>query len=198
MLFMYEYEAFQRFIDKYNPIKNETARQSLWRLSCCTRYIDDLWNPLVNESFFKKFTEKMYPEYLPIGDPEYKGRKIHYLDMTIFHKYGLWQSKLYDKRVDLQQKGLKVNCFPDQQTRLTDKCKYGIITSQLHRYAVACTRSKDFIGAATQLYGAFIKKKYNRRTINQYVGRFMRRSMPHLKTGVIWKNYERLTNTSHQ
>ena len=145
----------------------------------------------MDEASFKAVTKKMYPEYLQLEKPEHKGREIHYLDMTIFHKYGLWQSKLYDKRVDLQQKGLKINRFPDHQSKLTDRCKYGVITSQLHRYAVACTRSGDFITAAAALYGAFVKKQYDIKLINKYNGRFMRRSMPHIKTGAIQAVYER-------
>ena len=118
--------------------------------------------------------------------------------MTIFHQNGLWQSKLYDKRVDLQRTGLKVNRFPDQRSKLTDRCKYGVITSQLHRYAVACTRSSDFIKAATELYSTFIKKQYNRQSINKYFGRFMRRSMPHLKTGVIQQAHAYKRNIHQQ
>ena len=49
MLFMYELEFFDAFISTHNPIRNKTARQLLWKLSCCTRYIDDLWNPLVTK-----------------------------------------------------------------------------------------------------------------------------------------------------
>ena len=39
MLFMYELEFFDDFISTRNPIRNKTAQQLLWKLSCCTRYI---------------------------------------------------------------------------------------------------------------------------------------------------------------
>ena len=59
MLFMYELEFFDAFISKHDPIRNKPARQLLWKLSCCTRYIDDLWNPLVTKEKFQSFTRRI-------------------------------------------------------------------------------------------------------------------------------------------
>ena len=36
-------------------------------------------------------------------------------------------------------KGLKLNKFPNPASKLSTRCKYGVITSQLHRYNMACT-----------------------------------------------------------
>ena len=111
MLFMYELEFFDGFISKHDPIRNKQARQLLWKLSCCTRYIDDLWNPLVPKAKFQSITKQMYPTWLQLGDPESEGTMVNYLDMSIWQQDGTWQSKLYDKRVELQAKGLKLNKF---------------------------------------------------------------------------------------
>ena len=69
-------------------------------LAFCTRYIDDLWNPLVEETTFRAVTAQMYPEWLPLGEPEASGQEINYLDMSIKHNNDTskWSSKLYDKR----------------------------------------------------------------------------------------------------
>jgi len=45
MLFMYEYDFIKSFIAQHDPLNNPSSRSTLWKLSCCTRYIDDLWNP---------------------------------------------------------------------------------------------------------------------------------------------------------
>ena len=54
-------------------------------LAFCTRHIDDLWNPLVEETTFRAVTAQMYPEWLPLGEPEASGQEINYLDMSIKH-----------------------------------------------------------------------------------------------------------------
>ena len=111
-------------------------------LAFCTRYIDDLWTPLVEETTFRAVTTQMAgnPEWLPLGEPEASGQEINYLDMSIKHKNSssVWSSKLYDKQEAMVAKGLKLNKFPHPESMLTRRCKYGI-TSQLHRYNVACS-----------------------------------------------------------
>ena len=65
---------------------------------------------------------------------------------------------MYDKRVGLVKKGLKLNKFPHPTSKLSVRCKLGIITSQLHCFEVACTKTKDFMKAAVRLYTEFIKR----------------------------------------
>ena len=90
----------------------------------------------------------MYPPWLELGEPEQQERQVHFLDLNIWHDGTVWQSKLYDKRIKLEAMGLKLNKFPHVESKLVIKCKYGIITSQLFRYANACTRTKDFLHAS--------------------------------------------------
>ena len=78
MLFMYELEFFDAFISKPDPIRNKPTHQLLWKLSCCTRYIDDLWNPLVPKAKFQSITSQIYPTWLQLGDPESEGKIVNY------------------------------------------------------------------------------------------------------------------------
>jgi len=176
MLFMYEYNFITAFIAKHDPLHNPTARSTLWKLSCCTRYIDDLWNPLIKKSLFQKFTKEIYPDWLPLGDPEYEGASVHYLDMTIRQEDGIWHSNLYDKRVSLRAQGLKTNKFPHPESKLTTRCKYGVITSQLHRFSVACSKTSYFLEAATALYTEFMNKGYQQKKIDAYCHKFLTRN----------------------
>ena len=93
------------------------------------------------------------------------GKTVNYLDMTIWHDANQWQSKLYDTKAELINKGLEINKFPHAPSMITTKCKYGVITSQLHRYSQACTKTKFFMEAATDLYGIFIKKGYQKQKV---------------------------------
>ena len=80
-----------------------------------TRYIGDLWNPMVEETTFRAVTTQMAgnPEWLPLGEPEARGQEINYLDMSIKHNNDTsqWSSKLYDKWEAMVAKGLKLNKF---------------------------------------------------------------------------------------
>ena len=175
MLFMHELEFIDAFISKHEPIRNKPACQLLWKLSCCTRYIDDLWNPLVTKAKFQSITRRIYPTWLQLGEPESEGKMVNYLDMSIWQQDGTWQSKLYDKRVGLQSKGLKLNKFPHPDTKITTRCKYGVISSQLHRFKTVCTQTSQFLDAATKLYTEYIDKGYDQRLVDKRVYKFLTR-----------------------
>ena len=186
VLFMFELEYCTEKVSKFRLWRNaegeligisETKElELLHKLAHCTRYIDDLWNPLVGKATFQKIAREIYPEWLQLG-LEHEGETVNYLDMTIWHTKGnnlRWHSKLYDKKMGLITKGLKLNKFPDPSSKLSTRCKYGVITSQLHRYKVANTRRQDFISAAVGLYTAYVDKGYQVRKIDHYFERFIR------------------------
>ena len=41
-----------------------------------TRYMDNLWNPLVQETTFRSVTAHMYPDWLPLGEAEAMGHQL--------------------------------------------------------------------------------------------------------------------------
>ena len=88
-----------------------------------------------------EITKRKYSKWLALGELEHEGNAVNYLDMTIGQRDGTWQSTLYDKRVELEAKGLKRNKFPHPETKITTTCKYGVISSQLHRFKTVCTQT---------------------------------------------------------
>ena len=126
----------------------------------------------MDKTEFEKITVEMYPAEsgLKLGDPE-------------------WHSKLFDKKIALVAKGLKLNKFPDPSSKLATRCKYGVITSQLHRYRNACTTLKDFLTPAQQLYELYHRKGYSKTKINQYFKKFMRRHTPECNIGGTLKRW---------
>ena len=105
-----------------------------------------------------------------MGEPEHDAHSVDYLDMTIWFDTASkqWHSKLYDKKLAMVEKGLKLNKFPDPTSKLSSRCKYGVITSQLHRYNVACTTRSAFIAPARVLYRTYLEKGYITQRVNQY------------------------------
>ena len=191
-LFMFEFEWFSEQISRLRPW-HLRRREQLMSLAFCTRYIDDLWNPLVEETTFRAVTAQMYPEWLPLGEPEASGQEINYLDMSIKHNNNTskWSSKLYDKREAMVAKGLKLNKFPHPESMLTSRCKYGVITSQLHRYNVACSSKRAFMVSAVKLYSDYLDKGYSKRHTGRYFSSFMRRHMPHCHPTCVQQAYRR-------
>ena len=156
---MYELESFSSEISKVAPweINDKSAKwKHIRNMLFCTQYIDDLWNPLVAKANFQETPKHIYPPELGLvlGDPEYVGHSVNYLDMAIWfdNKSQQWYAKLCNNKLELVAKGLKLNKFPDPTSKLSTRCKYGVNTSQLHRYNVAHTRKRDFLTPAHSLY----------------------------------------------
>ena len=86
VLFMYELEYFVEEISKCDVWHCDSPGHELQhqhdrirRLAFCTRYIDDLWNPLVSANEFKTVVKAIYPSWLELG-LEHKGE-------TYFEKF---------------------------------------------------------------------------------------------------------------
>ena len=126
----------------------------------------------------------MYPEWLQLGEPEHQGKAVNYLDMNIWSNGKEWHSKLYDKKVAMVAQGLKLNKFPHPESKLSAQCKYGVITSQCHRYKVACTQQCHFLKHAGELYNMYVEKGYQVQKVNKYFERFMRNHFPECRADV--------------
>ena len=169
--------------------------QDLRKLALCTRYIDDLWNPLMKKAKFQAIVKQIYPDWLKLG-LEAEGEHVNYLDMTIWCSKTAageteWHSKLYDKKVKMLEKGLKLNKFPHPESKLSKRCKYGVITSQLHRYNVACTQTREFLKPATAMYTEYVKKGYVIKTIDQYFEKFLRSNMKQISIKAVKQRYQK-------
>ena len=189
-LFMFEFEWFSEQISRRQTLRR---RGQFMNLAICTRCIHDLWNPLVEETTFRAVTAQMYPEWLPLGEPEASGQEINYLDMSIKHNNDTskWSSKLYDKREAMVAKGLKLNKFPHPESMLTSRCKYGVITSQLHRYNVACSSKQAFMASAVKLYSDYLDNGYSQRHTSHYFSSFIRQHMPQCHPTCVQQAYRR-------
>ena len=142
---------------------------------------------------FTEIAANMYPPWLQPGEPEFRGEEINYLDMTIKCEMGTsnWSSKLYDKKEAMILKGLKLNKFPHPESMLSSRCKYGVITSQLHRYTVACSSLTAFLEPATRLYSTYLAKGYSTRLTDRYFNSFMHRHVPECRPYTVQRRYAR-------
>ena len=160
----------------------------------CVCVCDDLWNPLVESAKFQRIVKQIYPEWLSLG-LEHHGERVNYLDMTVWCTGSVkarnvkWHSKLYDKKIELVAKGLKLNKFPDPESKLSMRCKYGVITSQMHRYMVACSDVRDFMQPAVKLCADYVAKGYKWNKIKYYFDRFVRNKIPGMRPTAVTDRY---------
>ena len=91
------------------------------------------------------------------------------------------------------EKGLELNKFPHPSSKLAKRCKYGVITSQLHRYNVVCTSNEYFMEPALSLYAAYIKKGYLVNIIDKYFEKFIRRHRPTMRQDAVKNKWQHTT-----
>ena len=109
------------------------------------RYIDDLFsmnNPYmqhllyVDQHYFHPDLHGIYPRSLLVSVADV-GTSIDYMDVTILPVTGHSQrvtTILYDKREHKPLASLFIVKYPHISSNISDSAKYGIITSQFHRY----------------------------------------------------------------
>ena len=94
-----------------------------------------------------------------------------------------------NKKASMVDAGLKLNKFPNPTSKLSTRCKYGVITSQLHRYNVACTQLRDFMQPVTDLYATYLKKGYIGRKVDRYFEMFICCHMPTVSPLTVTRAY---------
>ena len=157
----------------------------LRQLSYCNRFIDDLLNLCVEPSLFDGITKEIYSRIglIITNETGDNPHRVDYLDMTIWYDKhnNSMVSKLFDKRVELAAKGLILNKFPHVDSCLSAQCKYGIVTSQCHRFMIACSLPKHFLRAAVDLREAFTAKNYKAAPLDKLFKRFLQQRRTQLR-----------------
>jgi hypothetical protein len=89
---------------------------------------------------------------------------VNFLDVTIkVTEAGLLDYQLYDKRCHLEANGSKLSelrNFPHVDSKLADMCKYGVMASQLNRFARRFTSVTMFQNEVVELAKKMIKAGY--------------------------------------
>jgi len=166
--FTYEIEFLRRTVNEGNY---DLAKQLL-RVQ---RYIDDLLCigiPCFDS--IRYLPEGIYPKdslELNMAD---EGMRVPYMDIFIRQnrRRGLIAS-IYDKRLEKKYCNIQVIRYPDPTSVLANKTKYGILTSQMHRFARRCSLRSDFVYNVSLVVHRMQSKGYQKRGIWSYVRRFV-------------------------
>jgi hypothetical protein len=82
-------------------------------------------------------------------------------------------STIYDNRLDDQFVGIHVIRYPHIDSFLSNMAKYGIVTSQMHRFARRCSQRSDFVYNVSLVIPKMIMKGYLIQMIWPIARRFM-------------------------
>ena len=92
---------------------------------------------------------------------EHGGLSTHYLDLRItFGEQGSFRTTVYNKRDDMPAFH-DYRRFPHIRSLISDKAKYGVFTSQLHRFATLCSSSDSFEDNVLRLISEMLEHGYN-------------------------------------
>jgi hypothetical protein len=150
----------------------------------CQRYIDDLL--CLDVEKFEEFmyqtegnTFGIYPaKFLSLSPEKNSCSCVPYMDIALrFSRSRGLYTAIYDKRLESKYADIHVIRYPDCSSILASLAKYGIVTSQLHRFAKRCTRVSDFTYNVALVIYRMKLKGYRETICWQYVRKYFRQHL---------------------
>ena len=166
------------------------------RVASCCRAIDDVLMIDLTSAERRWVLDRIYPASLQLTEEYASPGPIRYLDMEIKHDRGGFYTDLYDKRDVMAAAGKmdRVRKFPHVDSALSLQCKYGCITSFLHRIHRGVMRRRLFVRHAVERVAFMVEHGYDRRRLLRLVRRFMQRFyLPRPRWRATWASIQRET-----
>ena len=137
--------------------------------------IDDVLFIDISPAERKWTVANMYPPSLALKLEHESPANMVYLDLAIRHDRGGWYTDLYDKRDALHESGLidVARKFPHYESKLSQQCKYSVLTSFMHRIRRGVMRRRLFVRHAAQRMEDMRRDGYKRGLLGAGMRRFM-------------------------
>ena len=117
----------------------------------------------------------IYPDFLQLTLEQSSQERVSFLDTWVAFDGKAWGTSVYDKREHPPLSLVPSLKFPHPDSMISERAKYGIITSQLHRFGRICVRKSDFVERARMFLAEFIGRGYGRERVRRVVRSFLRR-----------------------
>ena len=173
--YSYEYDFISRLVaaGKFDLLR---------RFRFTRRFVDDLLscdNPdfcryLYVTSVDADGIAGIYPSFLRLSGEQDSLERVSFLDTYVAFDGRSWFTKTYDKREHPPLSRVDSLKYPDPSCYISDRAKFGIITSRLHGFGRICTRRADFVRRARMFLREFRSRGYPVRRMWGYVLRFVR------------------------
>ena len=173
--FTYEYAFIERLVTGGHTVLLSQFRYTL-------RYIDDLLsgaNPEFSNYLSESYVDAngirgIYPSFLTVTSEQDSTTHVSFLDTYVMFEGGRWFTKLYDKREHPPLSRVKSKKYPHVSCFLSDRSKYGIITSRLYSISRVCQRKSDFVERSRIFLTEFGGRGYRIQQIRSFVVRFLK------------------------
>ena len=115
----------------------------------------------------------IYPKFLTLKC-EQEGKEVSFLDVLLFRYKNVFLTKLYDKREHPPLSSIQRPKYPHVTCFLSDRSKYGIVTSRMHCFSRICTRRSDFSERLRLFVNEFLSRGYSRSRVFRKISKFIR------------------------
>ena len=155
ILFRYEYQ----FISKL--VKSDYRRAR--KFNGCFRLMDDI-SSVNGDNTFHEDKGCIYPASLVLNKENNGSVYADILDLSIKLDKGIFHYKLYDKKDHFK---FDVVNYPDLFGNISTVCGYGVVKSELNRYARLSSNFNDYITRKNLLSQKLILKNYKAERIER-------------------------------
>lgn len=148
------------------------------------RYIDDIL--VIDNPYFDTYLSYgtmdntgmhgIYPTCLTLEKEQDSPVVVHFLDMAVFYDdtKKLLRTTISDKRDKPMLRHFKMSKYPSHHAMLSRRSRYGVLTSQLHRYHNICSERRHFIWWTRRIIGDLFSKDYELKKLKHTLHWFMR------------------------
>ena len=116
----------------------------------------------------------IYPDFLRLSGEQDSCERVSFLDTWVAFDGRCWYTKTYDKREHPPLSRVASLKYPHPSCFISNRAKFGIITSRLHAFSRVCVRRRDFVTRVRMFLQEFQGRGYSRARVWGYVRRFVR------------------------
>ena len=159
-LFRYEYEYISKLM-KSNYRKALKFRGTF-------RLMDDI-SSINGDGTFEESVPFIYPVSLELTKENVGNTSANILDLTVDLLDNIFHYKLFDKRDKFK---FNIVNYPDLGGNISKSCAYGVVKSELKRYATLSSKFLDFTCRKDMLFEKLVEKGYDNKKLLDIVNCF--------------------------
>ena len=143
--------------NKYSKLIKSNYRRAL-KYNGCFRLMDDI-SSINGDGAFHADKHIIYPYSLELKKENEGDVAADILDLSIQLGNNTFSYKLYDKR---DKFNFEIVNYPDLGGNISAECGYGVVKSELKRYAMLSSHFSDYIYRKNNLFQKLLIKHYRK------------------------------------
>ena len=165
-LFLYCYER-----DFMLSLDSDKQADIISAFNDTSRYLDDIFN--MDNPHFDGMISSIYPKELTLNKANTSDTSAPFLDLDLSIKDGIISTKIYDKRDDFN---FTIVNYPHLDGDVPRATSYGVYSSQLIRFARACSSVEDFSERNRIITEKLLKQGYRFDKLRKTFSKFYHRN----------------------